>query len=132
MYSPFWNKTITIFTPYISLNNIKWYKYVISNVFVKLSSDKSLMDNHYVKDSRTKIRIPSNKYIAFKKWTISENKINNFTISDESIIVLDNVPDTLADNESGSYLFDKYDCSKPLRIIDNTYTYLPHISIVGD
>lgn len=133
MYSPYWDKTITIFTPFISIDTIKWYKYVISNVFFKCNSSKSLNDNAYVRYERTKIRIPvNNNYIPFEMWNFSDNKNNYFTVSDESIIVLGNIHDILEDNSSGSYLFDKYTCSKPINITDNRYIYLPHILIVGD
>lgn len=133
MYSPFWDKTITIFTPFISIDTIKWYKYVISDVFFKCNSSKSLNDNEYVKDERTIIRIPvNNNYIPCDMWTLSDNKNAFFTVSHESIIVLGNVQDVLEDNSSGSFLFDKYTCSKPINITDNRYIYLPHILISGD
>lgn len=132
MYSPFWDKTITVFTPFISQDTIKWYKYIISNVFVKDMGEKTFAGFDAIPDKKTKFRIPSNNYASPQEWHNLSNKQSKYTILFESLIVTGKIPDVLEDNASGTYLFDIYACSKPSNITDNRYMYLPHISILGD
>lgn len=132
MYSPFWDKTITIYTPFVSQNTTQWYRHVISNVFIRYNADKVSEGNIYIPDKRTKYRIPSDKYLSPAEWRASSEKSSRWTLELESIIVMGKVSDTLEDNSSGTVLLDKYDCSKPYDITDNRYVYLPHISVLGD
>lgn len=134
MYNPFWNKTITIFTPVIKQDTLKWYKYEKKNSFFRTRSSKSSSDLEYVKDNRSIIRINADNYITYSLWRTFDDviKLNKFSISDESILIPHTVLEIIEDNDSGSFLFDKYQCCKPLSITENIYFHTPHILIVGD
>lgn len=134
MYNPFWNKTITIFTPYIKQDTLKWYKYEKKNSFFRIRFSKSSSDMEYVRDNRSIIRINSDDYITYSLWKTFDDVIkkNKISVSGESIIIPHTVLETIEDNDSGSFLFDKYECSKPLSITENIYFHIPHILIIGD
>lgn len=134
MCSIYWDKNITIFTPYNHEQTLSWYKYNVNNVFVSCSEKKNMIDNGYSDNNSTVIRIDKPNYVDYTLWCsfIDERKQQNISISKESIMVLDKIDDVIEDNDSGSYLFDKYLCTKPLIIKNNLYKYLPHIYVVGD
>lgn len=138
MFKEFWDKTITIFSPFTNNGGIDWYKYIIKNAFVKRINNKIDNGMDYSNSNRTIIRIDNDNYVPFHKWiSLSDvDKQYKPTIYSESIIVLEEITDDsilekLKDN-SGSFLFDDYECTKPLSVTDNTYQYLPHILITGD
>lgn len=134
MCSIFWDKNITIYTPYNHEDTLSWYKYYVNNVFVSCSEKKNTDGNSYSDNNSTVIRIDKINYVEYNSWCnlSDEQKSKNVAISKESIIVIDKVSDEIEDNDSGSYLFDKYTCTKPIIIKNNLYQYLPHIYIVGD
>lgn len=130
MYSPFWNKTITIFTPLNTETNVKWYKYIIENVFFKIRGYKTGSSN-YIENNSSIIRIRNTNYLDYEEWKNSD-KLSYYSINNESILIPLSVDDEIADNTSGTELFDKYKCIKPTNITNNIYQYSPHILIVGE
>lgn len=130
MYNPFWNKTITIFTPLSSETNVKWYKYIFKNVFFKIRGYKTDGSN-YSENKSSIIRIQNTSFLDYEEWINSDKDIY-FSVNNESILIPRYVEDIISDNTSGTELFDKYQCVKPTSITNNLYAYCPHVLIVGD
>ena len=130
MYNPFWNKTLTIFTPLITEEKTIWYKYIKQNVFFKNDGYKTSGSN-YSENNTCTIRIPCKDFLEYEEWVYSD-KISTFSISYESLLIPKLVDDNIADNTSGTEIFDKYKCIKPKRITNNSYNYSSHILIIGE
>lgn len=134
MYNPFWNKTITLFTPLEINNNLKWYKYTLQNCFAKCRNSYIDDINSKISKNNIIIRLPYNNYETYINWkNLNEyNLKTKYSVSQDSILIIDTIKDTIPDNTSGNSLFDKYNCYKPISIIENKYICSPHIYIIGD
>ena len=108
-----WNETITIYNRYQTLvsgkTTTKWNRTVLSDCFFGHQKNQTVDGLTIVSSNTFIVRIPANSaYLSPEAYYALDTKTGKFTINKGDIIVRGNVPDVLADNDSGSALLTKY------------------------
>lgn len=103
-YPEWWNTTITVFNKYEdpTTRRITWHRTVIPNCFWKYTGNKLVVGETTIDTGTTLCRIPMHpKFLENYQWNNTEDKSNNFTLSQGDILVKGEVTDEIDEYASG-------------------------------
>lgn len=137
MISPFWDKTLTIYTKIYDSANKKtsWYRYMCDNCFYGLKDVNVLKGTDIARENIHIARIPYNEsYMSYRDWCSCTQKEKHLSITIGSIIVYGSVLDVISDNSSGNDLIKKYSdkCFKVSIFKENDTFAIKHYYAGGD
>lgn len=135
--SPFWDKTITIFTKYIDevTKAVRWYRYVVRGCFFGRVSAARFASPALYRESENVVRIPSAAdFVCYPVWCTlpDEEKAYHMTIAPEkSLVFLGEVEGEITDGR-GTALRGEYPDSFSVKSFrDNTAFALSHYFVGG-
>lgn len=113
MILPDFKTTITLFTKYYDSTNKKtiWYKWNINNCFYGLTRSQDFLEQDLYKANSQLVRIPKlNNFKEYNEWVSlpAENKSDFISITLGSLIFKGEISGTIADNNNGNSLLNKY------------------------
>lgn len=137
MKSPFWDKTITIFTKHLDEETkaVRWYRYVVTGCFFGRASAARFASPELYREAENIVRIPPVAgFVIYPVWCAlsDEEKACHITIAPEkSLVFLGEIEEEITDGR-GTGLRAKYPDSFAVKSFrDNTAFALSHYFVGG-
>ena len=137
MKSPFWNKTLTVYTKYFDeeTKTATWYRYVLTDCFFARTNKARFASPELYRESENLARIPAQEnYVPYAEWCAMSDEERTASFSEapeKSIVFLGEIGEDITDGR-GTALRKKYPESFAVgEFRDNTAFALSHYYAEG-
>lgn len=137
MNSPFWDKTVTVYTKHMDeqTKEVRWYRYVVRNCFCGRVSAARFASPELYRESENIVRIPAVTWLMpYAAWcALSEDeKARYFTVAPEkSLVFIGEVDGEITDGRGTALRARHPDSFSVKSLRDNTAFALAHYFIGG-
>lgn len=143
-FPEWWDADITLYNKHVDTTTrvVKWYKTTLSNCFWKYVGSQVQIGSTILDSAKIVCRIPKHpKFLPANQWLNLPNdcKADYFTLQQDDIICLGNIPDQIDEYKAGTRSTDlmlKYKNSGCIHVQDfsiNTHSGMlsPHYKVGG-